>query len=92
MLEFAKPLPQYQCHKIVGALKIKSITPEQKARWITLYKIEFEEEGYDPITMPQEWYNKHKPCIGGYFVQYKDGYVSYSPAKEFIDGYTKVER
>lgn len=28
--------------------------------------------------------------VGGYWVEYEDGYVSWSPAKAFEDGYTKV--
>jgi hypothetical protein len=33
---------------------------------------------------------KHKPEVGGYFVQYEDGYLSFSPAAAFESGYTEV--
>ena len=29
------------------------------------------------------WYERHTPQIGGYYVLYKDGYASYSPAEPF---------
>lgn len=29
--------------------------------------------------------------IGGYYVRYEDGFESWSPAKAFEEGYTKVE-
>jgi hypothetical protein len=30
------------------------------------------------------------PQPGGYFVVYKDGYKSFSPAKAFEEGYTRI--
>lgn len=33
---------------------------------------------------------KHKPVAGGYFVVYEDGYESFSPAKAFEEGYTRI--
>jgi hypothetical protein len=33
---------------------------------------------------------KHNPQVGGYYVMYKDGYQSWSPASEFEDGYTRI--
>jgi hypothetical protein len=32
--------------------------------------------------------HKHKPQVGGYFVQYRDGYKSFSPAAAFEEGYS----
>jgi hypothetical protein len=33
---------------------------------------------------------KHKPEVGGYYVVYKDGYRSFSPAEAFETGYEKI--
>jgi hypothetical protein len=33
---------------------------------------------------------KHDPQVGGYFVEYEDGYESFSPAKAFEGGYTRL--
>jgi hypothetical protein len=33
---------------------------------------------------------KHDPRPGGYFVEYADGYRSFSPAEAFEAGYTRI--
>ena len=33
---------------------------------------------------------KHNPEAGGYYVVYEDGYKSFSPAKAFEEGYTRI--
>ena len=48
-----------------------------------------EEEGYAPFKVDFEYMRKHKPQVGGYFVQYEDGYKSFSPAEPFESGYTR---
>lgn len=35
---------------------------------------------------------KHGPQVGGYYVVYADGYISYSPAAAFEDGYRLIVR
>lgn len=77
-----KTVPQYECHKIVSALKIAGISVSGI--------LSFEEEGFDPLLMDLEWLEKHNPEVGGYLVFYKDGYQSYSPAKAFEEGYVKI--
>lgn len=44
----------------------------------------------NPFLVPPAFVAKHKPEVGGYFVQYADGYQSYSPAKAFEEGYTRI--
>jgi len=85
-------MPQYQSHKKVWALKIKEIVdhndPESEtdgSRMITP-----EEAGYAPFRIDHEYRIRHKPEAGGYYVVYEDGYKSYSPAKPFEEGYTKI--
>lgn len=49
-----------------------------------------EEEGYLPFPVEPDYVTKHKPTVGGYFVQYADGYKSFSPAQAFEEGYTLI--
>lgn len=83
----SKELPQYKCHKVIGALKIKSIhIVNEIGVFITP-----EEEGYEPVQVSMEYYNKHKPIASGYYVVYEDGYESFSPAKALEEGYTRID-
>jgi hypothetical protein len=34
--------------------------------------------------------DKHKPEVGGYYVVYKEGYKSFSPAGAFEEGYALI--
>lgn len=81
----AVEMPKYKCHKEVWALKIAAIDP-----CLDGYQISPAEVGYGRITVSPEWYDKHKPAVGGYYVVYSDGYKSFSPAKAFEDGYTRI--
>lgn len=45
---------------------------------------------YAPMKVDAKYMKKHEPKAGGYYVQYKDGYESFSPAEPFEEGYTKV--
>lgn len=49
-----------------------------------------EDDGYAEFTVNREYMLKHNPQVGGYYVVYDDGYKSYSPAKAFEDGYTRI--
>lgn len=84
MSEPASPIPQYRSHKVVGALKIRSILNNNT--------IVPDEYGFAPIDMGDIWMEKHQPMIGGYLVFYEDGYQSYSPKQAFESGYTSVAR
>ena len=86
MSEAMREMPRYECHKQVWALKIKEVQ-DNKATSPTLA---FEDDGYAPISVDWYWYYKHKPLPGGYYVVCADGYKSYSPAKAFEDGYTRI--
>jgi hypothetical protein len=93
MNQAATQMPLYVCHKQVWALKIKAIRQHDGesrfdgGSWL----LDVEEPGYAPIEVSHHDYVlKHSPRIGGYYVIYKDGYQSFSPAKAFEDGYTPV--
>ncbi|SDY38715.1 hypothetical protein [Nitrosomonas sp. Nm58] len=82
-----RELPRYKGHKEVCALKIKKVIRNQQSFAITL---SFEEEGYSDLAVSEEWLIRHRPQAGGYYVVCQDGYVSYSSAKAFEDGYTLI--
>lgn len=82
----AVQMPRYKCHKIVWALKIKQVVTNPDGSWAIIP----EDEGYAQFDITNEYYDKHKPQIGGYYVEYEDGYKSFSPAKAFESGYTKM--
>ena len=81
-------LPLYQCHKIVEASKIIAINPmpaggpdnAPEGEHILIMEVG------EHVASP-EWMERHNPQVGGYFVKYPDGYLSYSPAKAFEEGY-----
>lgn len=70
----------YACHKTVEASVIHAVNLRLNgARSLIL--------DAGTIEVSAEWVEKHQPQVGGYFVQYADGYQSYSPAKAFEEGY-----
>lgn len=96
MEDVSKEMPKYQSHKQVWALKIKAIVYDSELAKETNREtdgsatITPEEEGYAPFKVDHEYVEKHKPFVGGYYVVYKDGYKSFSPAEAFEGGYTKL--
>ena len=85
-------LPRYRSHKNVSAVKIleiRSTATLEQASDGSAYLVPTE-EGYGRILVTREFMLRHEPEVGGYYVQYEDGYESYSPAKAFEDGYTRI--
>jgi len=83
-----KEMPRYVSHKIVHALKIVEISLADEDEGAEIVP----EGDYAPFMVSQEYYDKHQPQAGGYYVQYKDGYKSFSPAKAFEEGYTSEDK
>ncbi len=85
-----REMPRYRCHKEVWALKIARVdagVDQFQDSWI----ITPEDAVYAPFEVSSEWLRKHNPVAGGYFVVYPgDGYKSFSPAKAFEEGYTRI--
>jgi hypothetical protein len=77
-------LPQYRCHKVVGALKIACIEylPNNEVM------LQFHDKAYGPMQFSLN--NKPRPSNDWYFVVYEGGYFSFSPTKDFEDGYTLI--
>ncbi len=76
----AVQMSYWQCHKKVWANKITSI--EDGSLFL-------DNGGY--VKIDDEFANKHNPVVGGYYVVYEGGYKSFSPEKEFEDGYTIIK-
>lgn len=77
--------PQYLSHKQVGAAKI-SVVEFGADGSVVVYLI-----GFPKVVLSHEdRRNKPVPEAGNYLVQYADGYISFSPAKAFEEGYTPV--
>ena len=66
----------FGCHYYMGDEVFAFYTPE--------------EEGYAPFKVDFEYMRKHNPQVGGYYVLYKDGYTSFSPAEAFETGYERI--
>lgn len=80
-------LPRYKCHKEVTAARIEAINLHEDGG----ATIEFYEEGVAAIMVDSGYLLKHQPYKGGYLVQYADGYLSFSPAEAFEEGYTLID-
>jgi hypothetical protein len=93
----AREMPRYKCHKEVYALKIKDLVPQTSEDLVgndgpssdgaMLYP---DDAGFAPFHVTQDYIDKHKPQVGGYYVVYKDGYASFSPAEAFEEGYARI--
>lgn len=87
MSDVTTPLPQYRCHKVVGALKIAMIERGMGDQDDHIFP---QDEGYAPFWVEADYVKKHSPVAGGYYVVYEDGYKSFSPAAAFEAGYTRI--
>lgn len=78
-------MPVYRSHKLVQAAPIISATAidHQASVVVRLGNIEVE------YIVPGSVFARGWPVAGDYLVKYRDGYLSWSPKKEFEDGYTK---
>lgn len=77
----------YQSIKTVKAAKITDIiAPKgfENAPHRGVYRLQTD---HGEISVYGDYVVRHKPQVGGYYVQYADGYESYSPAPAFEQGY-----
>lgn len=83
-------LPEYRCFKIVRAAKITglSLNHEDDGSGLCNTLAFGGIRGHQRVA--DEWIERFKPEVGGYFVRYADGYTSFSPAKAFEEGYSKI--
>lgn len=83
---FTIPIPTYQCHKRVQALRIKAVILNPRG-----YELHFEDERFCPIEVSEEFRFSTGAEAGCYFVVYEDGFRGCIPAATFEAGYTLVE-
>jgi len=90
-------MPRYKSHKEVWAVKIAKLEPSCGERPATPNEetdggliVTPAEEGFAPFKVDGAYVRKHNPQLGGYYVVYQDGYKSWSPAKAFEEGYTRI--
>ena len=88
-------MPHYRCHKEVWALKIERVQLDTDDARIEGRETDgsarlFVEGPYSTVRVDAEYVRKHQPLSGGYYVVYKDGYASFSPAEAFESGYTRI--
>lgn len=79
-------MKKYQCYKVVDAFKIDRIVDNGPEKGLFPKR----PTGSVFVYVSAEWFDKHNPEVGGYYVRYKDGYDSYSPAEAFENGYTEM--
>lgn len=56
-----RQIPQFKCHKVVGAITIKEITLNTDGS-ATITPVE---EGYGPFLVDAAYVERHKPWVGG---------------------------
>lgn len=82
----AREMPRYKSHKTVWALKIAAIevNADKSA------KIAPADAGFATFATKPGWAERFTGGEDdlGYYVQYADGFESWSPTKAFVDGYT----
>lgn len=85
---------RFRCHKEVNAGKIIRIDQGKRAvdggTWILCLDDGTDTHTGTNVEVSHAWYLKHSPLVGGYLVEYADGYQSFSPAKAFEEGYTAI--
>lgn len=80
-------MPRYVSHKKVWALEIDAVGPQEAKGGPA--RLSFREKGYASIEAPGEMFARYQPIAGDFYVQYADGYKSFSPRKAFLEGYTR---
>ena len=76
-------VPRYRSHKQVWALEIATVNG---------HKLTFRDAGYAPIMCDAPMFSRYTPVAGDFYVVYDDGYKSFSPAKAFREGYTRIDK
>lgn len=81
-------LPKWRSHKEVGADKIIDITraPASATDTGILWKLKCGRI----INPTRDLIARGEPVVGDYYVEYADGYQSWSPASAFEEGYTEI--
>lgn len=81
-------MPRYKCHKDVHALRIEIVKINEDGSGTIVPR----DQRYAAFTTATDWGDRFKGDENdtGYYVVYKDGYASWSPTKDFEEGYTLI--
>jgi hypothetical protein len=92
--QISRELPRYRCFKEVWALKIESVEGVQFPEGARIIPVD---PGYAPFLVDAEYVRRNcgaagrlSDLVGGYYVVYKDGFKSWSPAEAFEQGYSRI--
>jgi hypothetical protein len=79
-------LADWKCHKVVKAGKILTFSAGFSG------PVTVADANGVPckVNCPPSVFARGRPNLGDYIVIYKDGYKSWSPAKAFEEGYTRI--
>lgn len=86
------PMPAFRSHKKIWALEISKVIDkgtDSTTDENPLVEVHF----VDPVFAPRTFnlHGKPTPEAGWYFVQYENGYNSFSPADAFVNGHTPID-
>ena len=85
-------LASWRSHKVVKAGRLMRQQPESDPGELDVILIVEDVNGAPcKIGVPRDFFARKVPFPGDYIVIYDDGYKSWSPAKAFEEGYTRVE-
>jgi len=92
-------LPRWRSHKVVEAARIIAVdrdAPSSTSEADPPFTLTLEHENARfEEKVPRIWIEKHGPevgsMVGGFFVRYMDGYLSWSPFDAFEAGYELIE-
>lgn len=85
-------LAVYEQTKVVEGGKITSIQPREP--WETTQRVRYLDKDNQRawVDLAADWMDKHKPEVGWYLVQYKDGYLSASPPGPFEEAAIRIDQ
>jgi hypothetical protein len=83
-------LRRYRCHKIVQAGEIKAIEKSEGGQGEEAYVRHAVLENGSRFGS-KALFARGVPAVGDFIVVYDDGYVSWSPKKAFLDGYSPID-
>lgn len=88
-MKLERPMPLYACHKRVRALRIANLDIHADGSATITPK----EDGFAPFATRPGWGERYGGTLRdpGVFVQYEDGFTSWSPTVAFEAGYAPME-
>ena len=84
-------LAEWKSHKIVRAGKLLQQPEDDTSLSEVILTVEDGNGAPCNVGVPRNFFSRSAPSRGDYVVIYDDGYKSWSPAKAFEEGYTRIE-